>query len=211
MQLQEQVIYHLRRQPRLHIDQIARLLHPAAPLIPLPNNRTRSGAYEKTRLVIQRMIKNNKHRPIDEQLEIHEVPLENGHNWIVLKGTEKLRLGKYEHETVKGDVYVAFQQYCDEWVNEWVFPDLISDATVSFRGARLHLEIDLGNMEPAKLFSKIDRYIQYAGPGEKVIFLLRDGHRKASTVGTAIIDFCRERRLGNFVTATLLENFLEFP
>lgn len=157
------------------------------------------------------MIKNNKHRPKEEHLEIHEVLLEYSQNWVVLKGTEKLRLGKYEHETVKGSVYVAFQQHCDEWVNEWAFPDLISDATVSFRGVRFHIEADLGNMEPARLFSKIDRYIQYAGPNEKVIFLLRNGHRKASTIGTAIIDYCRERRLGNFVTAALLENFLEFP
>ncbi len=157
------------------------------------------------------MIKNNRLRPREEQLEIHEVPLENGHNWVVLKGTEKLRLGKYEHETVKGNLYVAFQHLCDEWVNEWAFPDLVSDASVVFRGARFHLEVDLGNMEPVKLFSKIDRYTAYAGSGEKVIFLLRDGNRKASTIGAALMEYCTGKRLGNFVTAGGLDNFLRFP
>jgi len=157
------------------------------------------------------MLKNNKLRPLDERLEIHEVPLENGHNWVVLKGTERLRLGKYEHETVKGNLYVAFQHLCDEWVNELAFPDLTSDVSVLFRETRFHIEVDLGNMEPAKLFSKIDRYVAYAGPGEKVIFLLRDGNRKALTVGTAIMEYCTEKRLGNFVTAGGLDNFLRFP
>jgi hypothetical protein len=159
------------------------------------------------------MIKNNRLRVREEQIEIHQVPLENGHDWVVLKGTGKARIGKYEHETVKGHLYVGLQALADDWFNELPLGNgqLVTDVTMVFRGIPVHLEVDLGNMESERLFNKIDRYAQYAGQGEKVIFVLRDGRYKAGVTGTAIIDYCTERRLGNFVTATLFDNFLEFP
>ncbi len=159
------------------------------------------------------MIKNNRHRPPDEQLEVHEVPLESGHNWITLKGTNKARIGKYEHETVKADLYVALHSLVDEWVNEYPLGGgaLVSDASILFRGKRFHLEVDLGNMEPERLYHKIERYRQFSAPGEKVIFVLRDGKYKAGVIGTQIVNYCRQKRLGHFVTGTLLEKFLPDP
>lgn len=159
------------------------------------------------------MIASNKHRPSDERLEIHEVTLENGHNWVVLKGIEKARIGKYEHETVKADLYIALQHLCDSWACELSLGNgaLISDLTIGFRGGVFHLEVDLGNMEPERLFDKIERYRQFAGSGEKVIFVLRDGKYKVNQTGFRLMQYCSEQRLGNFVTATLLENLIRFP
>ena len=159
------------------------------------------------------MIKNNGHRTRDEQLEVHQVPLENGHNWVVLKGTEKARIGKYEHETVKADLYVALHSIASEWANEYPLGggQLVSDVSFLYQGKRLHLEVDLGNMEAERLFSKVERYRQFAGQGEKVIFVLRDGRYKAGPIGTQLMDYCRDQRLGNFISATLLENFLDYP
>jgi hypothetical protein len=159
------------------------------------------------------MIASNKHRPPDERLEIHEVTLENAHNWVVLKGTEKARIGKYEHETVKADLYVALQNLCDSWINEYPLGDgaLVSDLTIGFRGAVFHLEVDLGNMEAERLFDKIERYRQFSGSGEKVVFILQDGKYKVNQTGSRLMKYCTERRLGNFVTGTLLENFIKHP
>jgi hypothetical protein len=159
------------------------------------------------------MIKNNRHRPVDEQLEIHEVKLENAHRWVVLKGTPKARIGKYEHETAKADLYVAFGGCSDEWSNEFSLGGgaLVTDVSSLFRGTRIHFEVDLGNMEPERLFHKVERYVQCAGPGEKVVFALRDGKYKAGVIGTQLMDYCANRKLGKFITATLLENFCEFP
>jgi hypothetical protein len=159
------------------------------------------------------MIKNNRHRPSAERIEIHEVTLENGHDWVVLKGTEKARIGKYYHETAKADLYVALQAYCDFWIVEYPLGDgaLVPDITMDFMGTRFHVEVDLGNEKPDDLLGKVDRYVYYAGDGEKVIIALRDGKYRASQTGSYIIQYCQEKRLGNFVTATFLDTLLKRP
>jgi Replication-relaxation len=160
------------------------------------------------------MLKNNKHRDESERIEIHHPKRENAHDWVVLK-QRKLRLpsiSKYDHDTAKADLYVALHSLVEDWdIEVPVGGDLVADACFVFRGVRIYIEVDLGNMEPARLFHKIERYIQYARAGEKVIFALRDGRYKAGVIGTELMDYCQERRLGKFVTATLLDNFMEFP
>jgi len=159
------------------------------------------------------MLRTNNKRVREEQIEVHEVPLENGHNWIVLKGTGKLLLGKYYHETAKADLYVALQHLCDSWACELSLDEgvLVPDLTFDYKGTRFHIELDLGNTEARILFGKIERYTQFAGPGEKVIFVFRDGKYKAGVIGTQVRDYCAERRLGNFITGTLFENFVKYP
>jgi Replication-relaxation len=159
------------------------------------------------------MIKNNRHRDESERIESHHPKRENAHDWIVLK-QRRLRIpeiSKYEHDTAVADVYVALHSLVDEWDIEVPIGDgLKADIGMVFRGEGFCLEVDLGNEKPEILYQKIERYVLY-GEGRKVIFLLRDGKYKAGVVGTRLMDYCRERLLGNFVTATLLDNFLEFP
>jgi hypothetical protein len=159
------------------------------------------------------MIASNKYRSSDERLEIHPVKLEYAQDWVVLKGTERLRIGKYEHETAKANLYVALQDYCDEWMVEFPLGGgaLVTDVSPVYRGVQTHFEVDLGNMEPQRLYQKVEMYVQHAGQGEKVIFALRDGKYKAGVIGTQLMDYCESRKLGKFITATLLDNFCEFP
>jgi hypothetical protein len=166
------------------------------------------------------MYRTNRHRPLEEQIDIYPVGLENAHRWIVLKGAPKPGILKYWHEDAKAWLYVALHSYADEWINEFPLGEgaLVSDITMTYQGKVFHLEVDLGNMEPQRLFYKIERYTQYAGSGDRVIFVLGDGKYKAGVIGTSIIDYCNGRMvgdrptpIGDFITATLLENFLKFP
>jgi hypothetical protein len=159
------------------------------------------------------MIKNNKLRPKEERIDVHEVGLKDSHEWIVLKGTERARMGKYHHEVAKADLYVAFHNHCDNWRNEFPLGGglLQSDITMVFQGTRFHIEVDMGNMEPEDLYSKVERYRQLAGSGERVIFILADGKYKASYIGSSLMNYFNEQRLGNFCSATLLENITRFP
>lgn len=159
------------------------------------------------------MVLNNRYRLPEERLEIQPIKLENAHDFVALKGTHKLLIGKYNHEVAGGDLYIAFHNLCDSWsVNEVLGNgELVPDRTMIFQGVRIYFEIDLGNMEEARLRYKIDRYQRYAGPGEKVIFVLKDGQYKAEEVAKWILGYAAKQRLGNFITITFHEMITKYP
>jgi len=128
------------------------------------------------------MRKNNKYRVEEEQIDIHPTKREHGASWVVLKNRKlkRAQISKYEHDTAKGDLYVGLYYLCEDWgVEVPVGGDLVSDISLTYQGARFYLEVDLGNENLKDLFWKIERYIQFAGSGEKVIFVLKDGKYKA--------------------------------
>jgi hypothetical protein len=69
----------------------------------------------------------------------------------------------------------------------------------------------MGNIDPEVLYSKVERYRQLAGSGERVVFILSDGKYKAAYIGSNLMSYFNEQRLGNFCSATLLENLVRFP
>lgn len=159
------------------------------------------------------MILNNRHRHPSERLEIQHIKLENAHDFVAIKGTHKLLIGKYGHEVAGGDVYIAFHNLCEYWSAKEVLGggELEPDRTMVFRGAKFYIEIDMGNMEWARLKSKIDRYRRYAGAGEKVIFVLKDGQYKADEVAKWILGYAAELKLGNFITVAFHEMITKYP
>jgi hypothetical protein len=160
------------------------------------------------------MVENNKYRAENERLEIRSSKRENGHAWVVLKSSKlkPTEISKYEHDTAKADLYVALHSIASEWWNEYPLGggQLVSDVSFTYQNRLFHVELDLGNMESERLFNKIERYVSFCGP-EKVIFVLRDGRYKATVTGTQIINYCKEQKLGHFITAATFENFCEFP
>jgi hypothetical protein len=159
------------------------------------------------------MILNNRHRLPEERLEIQPIKLENAHDFVALKGTHKLLIGKYNHEVAGGDLYIAFHNLCVYWSANEVLGggELVPDRTMIFQGVKIYFEIDLGNMDEARLRSKIDRYRRYAGPGEKVIFVLRDGMYKIESTAVWILDYAKYQRLGNFVTVAVHGKIIKDP
>jgi hypothetical protein len=158
------------------------------------------------------MKKNNRLRNELERIDIHE----SGHldvpDLIVIKGTPRLLMGKYNHD-IGGcaELYIAFHTLCDEWSVGTQIGSLIPDRVMVYEGTKFYFEMDMGNMKPDLLFDKVDRYVQFAGTGEKVIFVLKDGAYKVDQTGSRLMDYLKERRLGNFITAAKFENLIRFP
>ena len=163
--------------------------------------------------MVKKMILNNRYRLPEERLEIQPIKLENAHDFVALKGTHKLLIGKYNHEVAGGDLYVAFHNLCDYWSANEVLGggELVPDRTMVFQGVRFYFEIDLGNMDEARLRSKIDRYRRYAGTGEKVVFVLKDGMYKIESTATWILSYAASLRLGNFVTVAVHDRITKDP
>ncbi len=159
------------------------------------------------------MILNNRHRLPEERLEIQPIKLENAHDFVAIKGTHKLLIGKYNHEVAGGDLYIAFHNLCEYWSANEVLGggELVPDRTMVFQGVRFYFEIDLGNMDEARLRSKIDRYRRYAGQGEKLVFVLRDGMYKIESTATWILGYAASQRLGNFVTVAIHDKIIKDP
>jgi len=159
------------------------------------------------------MILNNRHRHPSERLEIQHIKQENAHDFVALKGTHKLLMGKYDHEIYSIELYIAFHKLCDDWLNNEVLGngELVPDRTMVFRGTKVYLEVDMGNMDEARIRSKIDRYRRYAGQGEKVIFVCKDGLYKADSVIHWILSYASSQRLGNFISVAFHETLTKDP
>ena len=70
--------------------------------------------------------------------------------------------------------------------------------------------MDMGNMEPELLFSKVDRYMQSAGSA-RVIFVLQNGKWKVETIGSYLLDYFDQKGIGKFCTAVLFDNLISYP
>jgi len=106
---------------------------------------------------------------------------------------------KKAHEKAKGDLYVAFARVCDGWYTELPIGDgLRADCSMDYRGKRFHFEVDLGTETWDDLKDKIDKYILYASPNERTIFVLRDGPRRtAQTTHIKLDSYLSEKRRPN--------------
>lgn len=158
------------------------------------------------------MKKNNRHRNESERIDIHQ----SGHldvpDLVVIKGTPRLLMGKYNHDILGcAELYIAFHTLCDEWSVGTQIGSLIPDRVMIYQGAKFYFEMDMGNMKPDLLFDKVEKYVQFAGTGEKVIFVLKDGAYKVEQTGGRLMEYLRERRLGNFITAGRFENIIKYP
>jgi Replication-relaxation len=109
------------------------------------------------------------------------------------------------------ELYLAYHTLCDSWQLGIPINDLIPDRVMVFSGTKFYLEMDMGNMDFERLQAKVERYIKYAGSGEKVVFVLKDGQRKAEAVAKELTTYFQQRRLGNFCTLTRFENILKAP
>jgi hypothetical protein len=150
--------------------------------------------------MVNKMISNNRHRLSEERLEIQSIKLENAHDFVALKGTHKLLIGKYNHEVAGGDLYIAFHNFCDYWSATEALGggELVPDRTMVFRRVKFYFEIDLGNMDEARLRSK-------------VIFVLRDGMYKIESTANWILGYAASQRLGNFVTVAIHDKIIKDP
>jgi hypothetical protein len=114
----------------------------------------------------------------------------------MLSDTRMIQLTNYEHEMACAEVYILFRHH--PWGAYFQVGGLIVDRVLEINGKRFYIEMDMGTEKPEELYSKIERYRQSAGSGEKVLFVFH-GKQKAENRLENVLGYCEEKRLGNFV------------
>jgi hypothetical protein len=115
----------------------------------------------------------------------------------MLPATDRIRETKYYHELMKGELYSLYGRFCDDWKAEFPFGNLQVDCTMTYKGIRVHFEVDRGSEPIETLYAKIDNYIRLAPHTDKTIFVLTDGvKRRAIPTGSDLYKYLIERKRG---------------